>query len=74
MKKVVFIILGIIGVIAISVAGFIIPEDPFEIIPAMTAMSFDKPIWACYMFGGGFLYLALLSECYDRITHQNKEV
>lgn len=74
MKKVAFIILGIIGVICISILGFVIPEDPFEIIPAMTIMSFDKPIWACYMFGGGFIYIILLFACYDALCTKNKEV
>ena len=74
MMKVAFIILGIIGVIVISALGFIIPEKPFEIIPAITPMSFDKPIWACYMFGGGFIYIILLIACYDTICAKNKEV
>jgi hypothetical protein len=69
MKKVVFIILGIIGVILISIAGFVIPEDPYEMVPALTVMTFDKPVWVCYMFGGGTLYIALLYACYNAITH-----
>lgn len=73
MMKDAFIILGIIGVIAISILGFTIPDNPFEVIPTITIMGFDKPIWACYMFGGGFIYIALLIACYDAICTKNKE-
>jgi len=44
MKKV-FIILGIIGVIVISICAFTVPKDPYMILPAMTVYSFDKPLW-----------------------------
>jgi hypothetical protein len=74
MKKVVFVVLGIIGFISISVAGFVIPKDPYKIVPAISIMGFDKPLWVCYMFGGGIIYIFLLYLCYDAIKYQKKGV
>ena len=65
--KKLFIVLAFIGVIVISALGFIIPDNPYEIIPAMTTMSFDKPIWFCYMFGGSFVYLIILYSIYEKL-------
>ena len=67
--KKLFIVLAFIGVIVISVLGFIIPDNPYEIIPAMTMMSFDKPLWFCYMFGGSSIYLIILYSIYDKLNH-----
>lgn len=53
--------------IIISILAFIIPDNPYEIIPAMTTMSFDKPIWFCYMVGGSFIYLIILYSIYDKV-------
>lgn len=56
-----------IGFIAIVISAFTIPSNPYEIIPALTVMSFDKPLWVCIVFGGGFLYLLSLYSIYDLI-------
>lgn len=68
MLKIIFQVLAIVGVIIISILAFTLPSDPYEIIPAMSVMSFDKPMWACYMFGGSFLYLLVLLGIYDIVN------
>lgn len=65
MKLLIFRILAIIGVIVISVLSFTIPNDPYEIIPAMSVASFDKPLWLCIMVSGSFIYLLMLYYIYD---------
>lgn len=72
MKKILFQILGVVGFITICVLAFVVPSNPHEIIPAMTVMSFDKPLWFCIIFGGGFIYLISLYAIYDKITNTNK--
>lgn len=69
-KKYIFIVLAIIGVIIISILSFIIPKDPFEIIPAMTIRSFNKPVWFCYMFSGSVIYLIILYSIYDKLEQR----
>lgn len=68
MLKIIFQVLAIVGVIIISILAFTLPSDPYEIIPAMSVMSFDKPLWACYMLGGSFLYLLVLLGIYDIVN------
>ena len=65
--KKLFIVLAFVGVIVISILGFIIPDNPYEIVPAMTMMSFDKPIWLCYVVGCSFIYLIALYYIYDKV-------
>ncbi len=65
MKKIGFIALAIIGIIDLSLFSFIVPKDPFKVIPAITVMSFDKPLWFCIMIGGSFLYLLILYSIFD---------
>ena len=66
-----FIGFAIVGFIAICILSFVIPKNPFEIIPAMTMVSFDKPVWLCGIIGGGFVYLMILYSIYDKLS--NKE-
>ena len=70
MLKRVFQILGIVGFLIICLLAFIIPKNPYEIIPAMTMMSFDKPLWLCIILGGGFIYFLILYNIYDKITNK----
>lgn len=67
MLKRVFQVLAVLGLIVISVLAFVVPSNPNEIIPAMTVMSFDKPLWLCIIIGGGFIYLITLYSIYDRL-------
>lgn len=53
--------------IIISILAFIIPDNPYEIVPAMAIMSFDKPLWLCYVVGGSFIYLIALYYIYDKV-------
>ena len=43
--KLAFQIVGVLGFIIIFICAFVIPNNPYEIIPAMTIMGFDKPLW-----------------------------
>lgn len=67
MLKIVFQILAILGLVIIGIIAFIVPNNPYEIIPAMTVASFDKPLWFCIIFGGGSLYLMILYYIYDKL-------
>lgn len=61
----IFYILGVIGVIIILILSFIIPNDPFMIIPGFTIFSFDKPLWFCILISVSFFYLMILYYIYD---------
>lgn len=63
-----FIGLSIVGFIIICILSFVLPKNPFEIIPAMTMVSFDKPVWLCGIIGGGFVYLMILWGIYDKLS------
>lgn len=67
MLKRVFQVLAVLGLIVISVLAFVVPSNPNEIIPAMTVMSFDKPLWLCIIVGG-LLYLISLYSIYDKLS------
>ena len=71
MKKV-FIILGIIGVIVISICAFTVPKDPYMILPAMTVYSFDKPLWFAIIISFSFIYIILLASIYDNLKEKKE--
>lgn len=64
----IFKILAIGGFIAICIMAFTIPNNPHEIIPAITYMNFDKPLWLNIIICGGFIYEFILFCIYDEIT------
>ena len=66
--KLAFQIVGVLGFIIICICAFVIPNDPYEIIPVMTIMGFDKPLWFAIIFGGGFMYLLILLGIYDKVV------
>lgn len=68
MKKIIFQVLGVLGFIAIIISAFTIPSNPYEIVPSLTAIGFDKPLWLCIVVGGGFLYLVLFLAIYDKFV------
>lgn len=68
MLKTIFQILAIVGVIIICIIAFTIPTNPYEIIPAISMMGFDKPLWFAIIFGGGFMYLLILLGIYDKVV------
>ena len=68
MLKTKFQIIAIVGIIIISILSFTIPQNPYEIIPAITPMSFDKPLWFALIVSCGILYLSLLWYIYDEVS------
>ena len=70
MLKIVFYVLGVIGVVIISILACVLPSDPYMIVPAMSVMSFDKPLWFAIIVSGFFIYLCLLYELYDYLEEQ----
>lgn len=70
MLKRIFQILGVVGFITIYVLAFIVPTNPNEITPALSVISFDKPLWLCIIIGGGFIYLIILYSIYDIINNR----
>lgn len=67
MLKKIFTMLSIFVVTIICVLSFILPSNPHKIIPSITAMGFDKPMWLCYFVTGSFLYLLILWSSYKVI-------
>lgn len=65
--KLIFQCLGVIGVGVIIVLAFTLPSNPYEIIPALTMMSFDKPLWLCIIISSSFFYLVALFSIYNGI-------
>lgn len=72
--KTIFKWLGICGITIISVIAFILPSNPFIIIPSYSLMGFDKPLWLCIIVGGSFIYLLILYSIYDRITQKKSSI
>ena len=68
--KIIFRVLAIVGVITINILSFILPKDPYVIIPSYTMLGFDKPLWLCYIVGGSFIYLVLLYFGYKKIENK----
>jgi len=68
MLKTIFTLLSIVGVLIITILAFTIPNNPYEIIPAMSIMNLDKPLWLCIIISGSFFYLIILYNIYDEIV------
>ncbi len=68
-NKKIFNIIGIIGIIIICILSFIVPKNPYTIIPAMSINGFDKPLWLCLMIIGCFIYSLILSYLYDKFDN-----
>ena len=64
--KVLFVALGIIGVAIISILSFVIPSNPYEIIPSLTMMHGDMPLWLMLIISFSFIYLLILLAIYDK--------
>lgn len=65
-----FIGLEVIGMVIISIMAFTVPENPYEIIPALSMMGFDRPLWLNTILGLGFLYSIALFSIYDNIEQK----
>ena len=70
MLKIVFYVLGVIGVVIISILTFVLPSDPYMIIPAMSVMSFDKPLWFAIIVSCSFVYICVLYGIYDYLSER----
>ena len=66
--------LAITGMLIIVFIAFTIPKNPYEIIPALTVISFDKPLWFCIIFGGGFAYLITLYGIYEKLDQKKSSL
>lgn len=71
MKKKIFQLLGGIGFLIICILAFTIPKNPYKTIPAISMMSFDKPLWLCIIISGGFIYLIVIYAIYDKFVNKN---
>lgn len=70
MMKTAFQIFAIGGMCIINHLAFTIPNNPYEIIPALTIMTCDKPLWLCIIIGFGFPYLMILWSIYDNLEQR----
>ena len=71
MLKIVFYVLGVIGVVILSILAFVLPSDPYMIISAMSVMSFDKPLWFAIIFSDSFIYLFGLYGIFDYLKEKS---
>ena len=74
MIKNIFQIFAIVGMIAISILAFTIPTDPYEIIPAISVMGFDKPLWLAIIISCGVIYLLTLWYIYDEVSKRKNSI
>ena len=44
MKKIVFTIIFIIGIITISIMAFVIPQNPYQIVHSLCTITSDKTL------------------------------
>lgn len=70
MMKKIFISFSIIGVFIILILSFIIPNNPFEMLPKIPESTFDKPVWLCILVIGSLIYLIILWSIYDFINER----
>lgn len=69
MKKILFIVLGVIGIIIISILSIILPNNPFEIIPSYTLITCDKPLYLSIIISCSFTYVSILYYIYDKTNN-----
>lgn len=67
MKKILFSIIAILGIIVIIILSFIIPNNPYQIIPAYTLITLDKPLWLDIVISCSFIYIIILYSIYKKI-------
>ncbi len=65
--KNIFYVLGVVGSIVICILSFVLPNNPHEIIPAISMMGFDKPLWLALIITGLVFYNGLLYGIYDTL-------
>lgn len=67
----IFKFIGIIGMCIISKLAFIIPKNPYEIVPSVSIGGFDKPLWLVFIVFLGFVYLIILTTIYDKLEERD---
>ena len=70
--KSIFVVLSFVGVVVISILSFVIPSNPYEIIPSLTMMVGDMPLWLKLILAFSTIYLLVLWSIYDK-SIQRKE-
>lgn len=71
--KILFIALTIVGVAIIITLSFMLPSNPYEIMPSVSMMYGDMPLWLIYSIGFSFLYLLILFAIYDKLIPSDEK-
>ena len=61
----------VVGLLTIFVGSLTIPSNPYEIVPAVSSMSFDKPMWLALFLVIGFFYSLGMYAIYDKWLNPN---
>ena len=69
MKKL-FKIFFLIGILIILILSFVIPDNPFKIIPAISIGGIDRPLWLNILIFYGFIYSIILNVVYEIIENK----
>ena len=69
-KELIFEFLAALGILIISILAFIIPADPYMIIPSHSLIGFDKPLWFTIIIVGGFFYIMILCAIYNYLEEK----
>ena len=67
MLKNIFNLFYISGVIIIGILSFIIPSDPYVMLPGLLYFEFDKPLWLVLIIVFSFFYLMILIALYNQL-------
>ena len=71
--KILFIALAIVGVAIIITLSFMLPSNPYEIMPSVSMMYGDMPLWLIYSIEFSFLYLLILFAIYDKLIPSDEK-
>lgn len=71
--KILFSILAIVGVAIICVLSFVLPTNPYEIIPSISMMVGDMPLWLALIISLSFIYLLISFAIYDNLIPKESE-
>lgn len=55
------------GIIIIFILSFIIPNNPYMIVPSMSLIGFDKPLWLVIFVFFSFLFSLILNCVYSKL-------
>ena len=65
MYKIIFYIISLLGFITIIISSFVIPNNPFEIIPSYNLITIDRPLWLNIVISCSFFYILIINYIYD---------